>query len=176
MKKVFKVIPITTLLFVLVLTGCDKKEEYSNYKHYKLSNFEDQKPMLITFHSNNGEKYNYVVVEKKDEGTSLFLLYQVNDDDYILLEEMSSPKDKEFTVGYNDNKLYIISDNFNEYTLKKEKITKKNLKFFIGEEEIGPASITNVDNNYIYIDAYISGYHNITKTRCSLSTNKCEIE
>lgn len=175
MKKSVKIISITLFVFILLLTGCSKKDDYSDYKHYKLVDFEDQKPMLFTFHSNQGDKYNYAVVQKKDEGTSIYLLYQVNDDKYILLEEMNVPNDKQFTVGYNDNKLYIISDGFMEYSLEKEKITKKKLKFYIDEEEIGQYSISNVENNYIYINAYITGYHNITRVKCSLSSYKCEM-
>ncbi len=176
------------ILSVIFLCGCSNKNNlYSDFEHYNLVDKEPKK--VYTFY-NKQEKNTYVIaditLEKQDEGGIHGLFYNVDLDDYILLDEIelcgdSTPElatSDKYTYFY-ENKLYTLrclGNSLIEYDLENHKFEKKELKFSYNEsEDLDIKYIEKVDDNNIYYIATIhNNYNGELLVKCSLHNYICE--
>lgn len=159
------------------LCGCTNnniEDKYSNFVHYSSSDFEK------TFYN-----HGYVVATLSEwEAASHLLLYQISQDDYILLDKIDSCRDvisidSSNTYFYKD-KLYLLrcgSGAVIEYLLEEEKTKPGKLVNYdtskISKEKIFISSIEKIENNYIY---YTGSTGKSFTFKCSLDTNICELD
>lgn len=161
------------LIFVscILLSGCtnDKVEDkYANFQHYSSSDFEK------TLY-NNG--YVIGVLPSNSMAFEELLLYQVGQDDFIFLTEISGFQeepnlDKTATYFYKD-KLFVlryVPSVIIEFSLDGEKTKNgKTIYFKYKDKTINVSSIKKVENNYIYLESN-------EKFKCTLDTHICELD
>ena len=172
MKKLILTILLCCSLVILT-NGCKKEED--NYEHYNLLTNEDT--TYYNMATPEGWSQNYAIANitpEYSEGFEYGLFYELKDDDYILLEKFN---DKIGSELY-DNKLYILyGHKIYEYSLNREKVDKKKLDFQY-YKSISPATLHNIENDYIYIYALTDDDNNEhiinINLRCSLKDLKCE--
>lgn len=183
------------IVLAVLLCGCGTKEkdDLDDYKHYQLKESE-----TVSYKLNLGYN-NYATYALADisqgEGCSTGLFYQIDELNYILLDEIEScgEKDAHTNQLYNlffDDKLYFVrclGSSIIEYTLNGKDIQKKELKFDESQilkdiEDDGSLhylethKIDKVDIDYIYFSANIHNIDNSSvKIKCSLKDYKCEI-
>lgn len=181
MKKIFML-----LIGVILVCGCQNKENnYDSFKHYELN--QSQKD-YYNYIDKNGKTEVYVIADITPENYEYKLdglFYEISNNDYILLDEIENNNSKVFQ---HENKLYVTACNsmcHYEYTLDKEKTSKKELNFKVSE--VGKQltlyeAIDLKDNNIYYrakmydssIDETYWGKEYVLK--CDLKTYKCEEE
>lgn len=189
----YKKIIFLILFGCIFLTACGNK--YKNFEHYDLRklNIND-----YTFHYDNRDD-TYAVADitniKNDMGGIVGLFYKISDDDYILLDEIEScgNTDSDYILsnvanyfyqrkGNNQAKLYtsrcLGANLLYEYTLEKEKISKKQLEFDYsditkGTDTINSSRILNVDDDYIYLDVSLNSARTQVNIKCDFNSMKC---
>ena len=162
---------------VCLITGCGKKEE--TYKHTTLEDYGDLEPITTSYRDQEGKLHRYAIVQKvKGEENIVYVLYEDGDNDYIQVFGISVAKDKESSVGYYENKVYVVSTNLIEYTLDKETTSQKDLSFYLNDVKVIPTSIISVDKEYIKFKTYVfENEHHVSKeVKCSLTNYTCEEE
>ncbi len=172
MKKLILTILLCCSLLILT-NGCKKEED--NYKHYNLLTYKD----IIYYNMANSEGWsqNYAIANitpEHSEGFEYGLFYELDDDDYILLEKFN---DKVASALYN-NKLYILYGyKIYEYNLNREKIDKNKLEFKY-YKSISPETLRSIENDYIYFNAITDDDENKhiinIDLKCSLKDLECE--
>ena len=168
---------IFIFICICLITGCGKKEE--TYKHTTLEDYNDSNPMYTSYYDTEGKTNKYAIVQKvKGEENIVYVLYEDGDNSYIQVFGISIAKDKESSVGYYENKVYVVSTNLIEYTLDKETTSQKDLSFYLNDVKVIPASIIGVDKEYIKFKTYIfENEHHVSKeVKCSLIDYTCEEE
>lgn len=189
----YKKIIFLILFGCIFLTACGNK--YKNFEHYDLRklNIND-----YTFHYDNRDD-TYAVADitniKNDMGGIVGLFYKISDDDYILLDEIEScgNTDSDYILSNVANYFYQRKDNnqaklytsrclganlLYEYTLEKEKISKKQLEFDYsditkGTDTINSSRILNVDDDYIYLDVSLNSARTQVNIKCDFNSMKC---
>lgn len=188
----YKKILFLILFCCIFFTGC--RNEYKNFEHYDLKN---KNITTYTFHYDNRDDI-YAIADitdiKNDMGGIVGLFYKTNDDDYILLDEIEScgNTDSDYILSEAVNYFYQRKDNQHaklytsrcvganllyEYTLEKENISKKQLKFDYSDitndvDTINSSRILNVDDNYIYFDVSLNSARQIN-IKCDFNSMKC---
>lgn len=171
------------LFLILCVCGCEKKVQYTDFKHYDLKGYDITNKYSLV--DDNNYKHEYVITDITPEYSEEIingLFYKVSENDYILLDEIKSCnsleafKSKNQNYFYND-KLYVNRCSGGvvlEYTLSGSKTSKKDLLSELDSKWM-LISISNVDDDYIYYNgrASISGTTEIVK--CSKANNKCEL-
>ena len=165
------------LIFIFVcvclITGCGKKEE--TYKHTTLEDYGDLEPITTSYRDQEGKLHRYAIVEKINEGNEVFVLYQVGDNDYIQVFGTSVDKDKNYSVGVYNNKVYIITSNVVEYILDEKTSSRKDLEFHMNDLPVLPSGIDKIEDGYIYFDDYMfADGNNEKELKCSLINYTCE--
>lgn len=188
MKKLLLVV------VVMFLCGCgsDVNNDYASYKLYELKSSD-----IVSYTYNMGYNNNvtYALADiSEGEGFTTGLFYQVDENDYILLEEIESCGDENAHESslynvFNNDKLYTVrclGASINEYTLNGTEVQKKELKFDESkvletlEKDESPHyleshKIDRVDVDYIYFEAVIHNGPSNVKVKCSFKDNKCEL-
>lgn len=190
---------LVLFFLILVVSGCDNdKNKYENFEHYDLKNFR-----IInsnTFYSDKGSEI-YVVADmspEQAEGRENGIFYQINPNDYILLDIINVSdyyehleNNDSYTYFYDNKKkgekqLFIIRNLGSirlKYNLNGENYEKITLNFDMTEisseplEYVQLSSISKVEDDYIYYKGNIHNReeHNLL-IKCSLSTNKCQLD
>ena len=178
MKKILMMVLIILLLF----SGCSN--ENKEFEHYDLTNYEKLTYKVV----GNFEENIYAIADITPENYEMKiygLFYKISDNDYILLDKIENGSLNEEENYLINNKLYVNSHNAShhyEYTLLKDKTTKKELNFDYSSvgKQIRMYYPTKVEDNYIYyysvmydstIDLEYWGKKYILK--CSLEDYKC---
>ena len=175
-------------IMLLCLTGCNNEELYADYEHYDLK---DKELQYYNCLDDEHIKRTYVVADitpENYESKLRGLYYQVDEDDYILLDKIDLYYyDEGHSRTYNamyDNKLYVLGRPESEdidgsvivYTLNREEFSITGLDFDFSSlpDNIDRASqrIKNVDNNYIYFNNYSMEANAYVK--CSLKDYTCK--
>ena len=170
------------LIIILLFSGCNNK--YDNFEYYDLTNYKK-----LTFkYVENFEENIYVLADitpKNYEMKLYGLFYKISDNDYILLDKIENGSLSEQENYFINNKLYVNACNSSchfEYTLLKDKTTKKELNFDYSSvgKQIRMYYPTKVEDNYIY---YYSVMYDSTINldywgkeyilKCSLENYKC---
>ena len=173
---------------ILFLTGCSEEELYADYEHYDLKGKEVQYYECL---DDERVKRTYAVADitpEEYESKLRGLFYQVDENDYILLDKIDLHYyDEGNSRTYNamyDNKLYVLGEPESEdiygdvivYTLNREEFTIKELDFDFSSLpdsiDLSFLRIKNVDSNYIYF--YNSYMIDDTYVKCSLENYICE--
>ena len=99
-------------IMLLCLTGCNNEELYADYEHYDLK---DKELQYYNCLDDEHIKRTYVVADitpEEYESKLRGLFYQVDEDDYILLDKIDLYYyDEGHSRTYNamyDNKLYVL--------------------------------------------------------------------
>ncbi len=195
MKKI-----IICILVLILFCGCTNNKQKGKYDDYERIHFVEAQVNRKVFNNDV-----YAVVDITEEtvmvgpGEENALVYQIGPDEWIVLDKIESGgsgfsniyNDPKYTYFYYDkekdeNKLYTVRAfglDLREYTLKKEKFEKKDLKFDTSSiVESSPTSylelyeMEKVEDNFIYYHASI---HNTSKRvfmKCSLENYVCELE
>ena len=172
---------VILLFFCLFLSGCSKNE-YSNFEHYDLKNYDTSRKYV--YMDDNKVLQEYVITDitpKESLQVVNALFYKVGENDYILLDEIkycdnpNSYQNNKYAYFYN-NKLYIAGCDGGlllEYTLDGSNIEKIDLltKF---DSKYMLYSIENIDEKYIYYSGKESISSLIESIKCSRQTYKCE--
>lgn len=170
------------LFLILCVCGCENKNQYTDFKHYNLKDYDITNK--YSFVDDNNYKHEYVITDITPENSEEIingLFYKVANNDYILLDEIKSCnsseafKSKNQNYFYND-KLYVNRCSGGvvlEYTLSGSKTSKKDLLSKL-DSKLMLTSINNVDDDYIYYNgsSSISGSTEVTK--CSRKNYKCQ--
>ena len=180
MKKI-----ISVVMILFLITGCNNKKEEDHYKHYSLESFG------ASYSKYNVYKDEYIVANTTKKGSELIvngLLYNIKDNDYILLDEFATcgytdAYKSQHTVYFYLDKLYVnVCHNVYEYTLNGTKTQKEDLlsKFDMSKINITNlyfSSITEIDDKYIYFDSYstLENKSNVS-VKCDKNTYICEIK
>lgn len=175
---------IIILLLLVIVSGCGilENNRFSSYKHYDLIN---EDIMVHSYVDNENITRKYAIADittKSSEAIIYGLFYQVDKNDYILLETLEISGNANDAIKFHGNHLYTINTGTNsgnfEYVLDAEKIKKTKLTFEFSSGFL-TRSIQNVTGNEIYYYAYTndetSGNSINVKLKCSLSTYKCEL-
>lgn len=185
---------------ILCICGCGNKkqiDQYADFDHFDLKN---KNINSYTFHyDDNIETYAIadITLERHDEGGINGLFYKIDDNDYILLDEIESCGNQDDLYKYerynyfysddknNQNKLFInrcLGGLLLEYTLEGENFQKKVLKFDTSNISNNPLEyvmidyIEKVDTQNIYYNANIRNTDKFDITiKCSLSNYECEL-
>lgn len=179
--KKHKVILLLLLFLILILSGCSKNK-YSNFEHYDLKNYDTSRKYV--YMDNNKILHEYVITDitpKESLEIVNALFYQIEKDDYILLDEIrfcdnpNSYQNNSYAYFYN-NKLYITGCDGGlllEYTLNGNNIEKIDLltKF---DTNYMLYKIENIDEEYIYYSGKKSISDSLESVKCSRQTYKCE--
>ncbi len=167
----------------ILLGGCTKEKD--NFEHYDLK---DKELNLYTYYNNSNQKEVYALADITPENylsTLTGFFYQVDDDDYILLETLESNKPdaykKDFMYQFYNNKLYGIGNGDTpmifEIELQGTKSKMKELKFQVDGQtnHFLTTSIRKVDNDSITIsgDIFIDGHDEYKYYDCSLKDYQC---
>lgn len=189
----YKKIIFLILFGCVFLTGCGDK--YKNFEHYDLKKLNANS---YTFHYDNKDDI-YAVADitniKNDMGGIVGLFYKINDGDYILLDEIENcgNTDSDYILSNAVNYFYQRKDNnqaklytsrcvganlLYEYTLEKEKISKKQLEFDYLDitkdaDTISSSRILKVEDNYIYFDVSLNSARTQVDIKCDFSSMKC---
>lgn len=176
----------TLIVFILLLTicGCSNKTE-NRYDDFEHSNLSGKDIISYTNIDDDGLQHKYAIADITPDSHEIFiygLFYQISSDDFILLTKIESSIQKEYVTKFYGNKLYVLDQNgdaYNiEYTLDKEKISKKELNFNF-YKGFAPYSINDIQENYIYYSAHTNddstGSSISVKIKCSLNTYECEL-
>lgn len=173
---------IMFFLVGLCMCGCEKNNQYDNFEHYDLTNYDTTNS--YTYVGENNQKYEYIVTditpaisEERIEG----LFYKVSDNDYILLDKINSCTSAE---AYNsskqtyfyDNKLYVNRCSGGvvlEYTLAGSETSKTDLLLKLDSSYM-LTSINSVDEENIYYDGSASISSPTEIIKCSRKDYKCE--
>lgn len=186
------------LMSLFILCGCEfNKSEYSNYEHYNLSDY-PHKEFLYTrddtgpWYDIQTEKYAIAVLNKNGFKEGIF--YEVEDQDYILLDRFDGSPDEydiEYYTQLYKDKIYIVRGlSMYEFTLDKENTKRRDLQFDYSNildnykpyKEVNCSDyvfgfrIDNIDDDYIYFrNVQIRCVDNlIFHIKCSLTDLKCE--
>lgn len=129
MKKIVFIVTIC-----VILCGCSKEVDYSNYKHYDLK---ENEKLTYKYMREDGELQEFAVAvltpsDAEDIREGIF--YKVGDNDYIMLDELHNTSNGNYqknpqwyTIFYQD-KLFIVRTSGTpalQYTLNKENTQKK---------------------------------------------------
>lgn len=193
MKKVLMLI-----FLILIMSGCDNnKNKYENFEHYDLKSFR-----IInsnTFYSDKGSK-TYVVADmssEKAEGRDNGIFYEIDQNDYILLDTINV-SDQYEDLQYDDDHTYFYDNSAGKkqlfiirnlgsillkYNLNGENSEKTVLNFDMAEisseplEYVQLSAIKKVEKDDIYYRGNIhnKGEYNLL-IKCSLSTYKCQLD
>ncbi len=161
-------------------------DEYANFKHYKTRDF-------IKIVGNGG--YAVASLPPAGElGSETVLLYQIDRDDFILLEELSFREMlyNEEHMRYYKDKLYIFDSTISmiyEFTLDGVNTRRKDLIFDMSDIFKAEVimydlySIEKIESNYIYFRGSVRGYNDkgnkpaghtdVINMKCSLIDYKC---
>lgn len=191
------------LLFVLVVciflcSSCvGQKSDFDKFEHFDLKNKDINSYSFYCDDSIETYAIADITFERQDEGGINGLFYKIDNNDYILLDEIESCgsqddlyNNERYTYFYRDdsnnqNKIFVnrcLGSLLLEYTLEGENFEKVELKFDTSEISSNPLEhvmidyIEKVENQNIYYNANINNTdnHDIT-IMCSLSTYKCEL-
>lgn len=169
---------ILMVIMLLCLTGCSEEKLYADYEHYDLKD-----KRIFTYNCLNDEriKQTYAIADitpNNFEGQSIRgLFYQVNGNDYILLDKIESgnyteDENDKFNV-INGNKLYAIGNLSSPavvvYNLDGINTTKEELNFTLNNKIIIIESIDSIKNDNIYFLTYDNKI-----AECSLEDYTCE--
>ena len=175
MKKI-----LVILMIVLFLSGCGDK--YKDYKHYELKGDES---INYTVHYDDGEA-NYAIADVSvlygvTEMKLYGLLYQVEKNDYIILDTFGLRGSLNYSAKFYNDKLYVLTVGSNAgnyvYTLNREKFDKKEFDYNFGRN-FYIATIKNIKDNIISFSGYQSGSSGYTENaeyNCPLAGGNCEI-
>lgn len=101
-------------IMLLLLTGCELNSDYENFEHYDLKDKEVQYYECL---DDDHIKRTYAVADitpENYESKLRGLFYQVDNDDYILLDKIDLYYyDEGHSSAYNamyDNKLYVLGE------------------------------------------------------------------
>lgn len=178
MKKVF-------LFFLIIcVCGCSNKNEMSGFKHYQLSNFENDSVKYSYYNEKTHHMDEYIIADitPKDSLLNISgLFYQVDDDDYILLDKFEDGNSNYIFEEYNyfsEEKLYVIRGHgatIYEYNLNGPNTQKKDLSSKI-KIKLYDATVEKVDNGYIFLEGQDGFSSNDQKhIKCSQKTYDCKI-
>lgn len=173
---------IMFLLLVLFMCGCEKHDQYDNFEHYDLTNYDTSNS--YTYVDDNNLKYEYVVTDITPEASEEIingLFYKVSDNDYILLDTINSCTYIEAYKNYKqtyfyDNKLYVNRCSGGivlEYTLSGSETEKVNLLSKLNSSYM-LISINKVDEKNIYYNGSASYSSPTEIIKCSREDYKCE--
>ena len=175
MKK-FLVLAVISLLFC----GCGDK--YKDYEHYELK---DDEAITYTVHYDDGEAHYaitdvsvlYGVTEMKLYG----LLYQVAENDYIILDTFGLRGSLNFSAKFYNDKLYVLTVGSNAgdyvYTLNREKFDKEEFNYNF-ERGFYISSIKDIKDNIISFSGYqqnSSGFTENAEYNFPLNGGNCEV-
>lgn len=164
------------------MCGCEKNNQYDNFEHYDLTNYDTSNSYIYI--GDNNQKYEYIVTDitpKASEERIDGLFYKISDNDYILLDQISSCtsteayKNSKQTYFY-DNKLYVNRCSGGvvlEYTLSGSETEKVNLLSKFNSSYM-LTSINKVDEKYIYYNGSISISSPTEIIKCSREDYNCE--
>lgn len=195
-----KKIIIVIFFICLMLFGCGKKadDKYADYEHYSEKQFDNSKGEPVRYIFNNDREHNIYVVTNVTNEEGKLLLYKVGENNYISLKKFINNEETFDAYFYQDwkndlNKLYIISGDYFEYILDKEKVTSKKLDFDIPdipqeiikeyEKDTGNKvdnsyaeiyGIKDVSNEFIYFRANLHNLYRTVTIKCSLDSFDCE--
>lgn len=166
----------------LLLSGCNKKDVYEGLEHYDLStNTSDIRYIYTTDEKNNKpDTYAYAILDPSQANPTCGLLYQTEQDDYVLLGE----NDCYDTSGthQDEDKLYIAGFGVTLYKLNKEKTEKEeiNLDLTHINKYIDVLYYTlKLDDDFIYFKATSHEKEEWGKElnlKCSLENYTCELD
>lgn len=184
----------------IILCGCSKEVDYSNYKHYDLK---ENDKLTYTYMAEDGLKQEFAVADITPQGeydVKEGIFYKVGDDDYIMLDELYPTQNSSYhenplwyTYFYQD-KLFIIRNNgwlALQYTLNKENTKKAEIwlssgipdeprqdviyldKSSVTDENFWSYHMEKIENNWIYFKGKTTDLESFD-FKCSLDNNKCE--
>lgn len=186
MKKII----LTYILILILLCGCSfndeyqEKNKYEDFEHYDLRDKMGTNE-LSTYTYNGAKYYTADITPPRYEMNISGIFYQVSFDDYILLDEIEYRDIRGFQ--YKD-KLYVkycIYNCFYEFTLNREKTSKKEMNFNYSNisDSLYLREIQDMDDKYFYFaaEARESGenrkydWGEPLNVRCSVETYNCEL-
>lgn len=170
---------IICLILLLCISGCDNNID-KKFAHFDIKNIDSESTKYTYINDSTNQVEKYIVTDTTPKGSEIYmngLLYEVNDDDYILLDEFESSNstaDYKFEgINYfSGNKLYIIRGDgatVLEYTLDGTNTSKKDISSKI---KLQSAEITKIKDGYIYLKG-IDADKNEKNLKCSQKTYKC---
>lgn len=171
MKKVGKALLL--VIGIVFICSCEKSVDYSGFEHYDLTEYEK----IEYSYYDNYEKNNYAfAIIEHGEGDTVGLLYQVGENDYILLDTMMR-HGTNLKVAYKffGDKLYTVNLGPNSgvyvYTLNKSSLVKDEIEF----DNLGlPFEIVKVDRDYIYYKSCYGDHGNLFGIfKCSFDDLTC---
>ena len=168
---------IIFLFLIFYVCGCEKSNQYTNFEHYDLTNYDTTNK--YTYVGDDNYKYEYVITDITPESSEERingLFYKVSDNDYILLDEIKSCNSSEAYKSDKQNYFYGESLYVNrcsggvvlEYTLSGSKTAKTDLLSKLDSSFI-LISINSVDEKYVY-------YNGSARFSCPSEVIKCSIE
>lgn len=165
---------------ILILCGCSFEEEnneFDNFKHYKTED-------LVKIVHNGG--YAIALLPPTEMiGSATVLLYQVDKDDYILLNEISITEVSfdESHIRYYKDRLYVLESGIiREYILdgpntKSNNVVIYDYKKITDNSSIYIGSIEKIEDNYIYYTgSTTNGLESYDNIKCSLESRICELD
>lgn len=194
---------IILLLLIGFLCGCSlTNDPYKDFEHYDLSKYKHREFLYSRdttgpWYDNISENYAIsLLIPKGEEANALGfdegLFYQVDDNDYILIDRYygddSSYNSDLYTYYYKD-KIYILRDvYFCEYTLNRENTIKNEITFDYSSVQdkyctidsdpcnIYGRQISKIDDEYVYFrEVSIRHVDNLKfDLKCSLKDYICE--
>lgn len=181
---------IILIITAVLLCGCSfsSKDEYEGYKRYQFE------PSDIFYTGNINHDTYALAYLGEDHKTGIF--YQINDKDYILLEEINFCDNERTPEGSTNNyfykdKLYLVrcyGKSIIEYTINNLNLQKREIKLDDSKviDIIGHGGyhhnaekhlIKKADDDYIYFEASIYTRPNKKAYyKCSLIDYICEMD
>ena len=179
MKRILWLVPI----LLIFICGCSNEEETRDFKHYTLQDNDTTSTLYFYTNTNTNQTETYIVTDitpNDSEEIINALFYEIDDNDYIMLDEFSScsnPTDyKNQSHNYfSDNKLYITrcsGGTVVEYTLDGTNTQKKDLSNIVNLQN---ATVKEVKDGYVFFEGKDSS-RNTKIVKCSQNSYDCETE
>ena len=189
---IFGIIAVIMTIITILLTlysSLSIENKYSGYEHYGLT---EKNAYIYTFHHDDGKR-TYAISDITPEEYETYLegiFYEVNEDDYILIEKFDTPNRtiKEGSIStYHYSNYFYTNNNLEdklitlrstnyvmEYTLKEEKIEKKEINFDYSQINSIPflKRIEKIEDEYIYFMAQNKNNEELN-IKCSLKDYIC---
>ena len=89
MKKILWLVPV----LLIFICGCSNEEETRDFKHYTLQDNDTTSTLYFYTNTNTNQTETYIVTDitpNDSEEIINALFYEVDDNDYIMLDEFSS--------------------------------------------------------------------------------------
>lgn len=169
------------IVILLIAIGCSNKNKWDGYQHYSLN---DKEPILYSYYDEYTNVYAVADITPENyEVGVLGIFYQIEKNDYILIDSIECNKNIDLIAKFYDDKLYVIgavgNSGFYTYELHHENLKKEEVSFE-SRKKFTPIEIDKIEKGKIYLRAWTSDDEGkmavvSANVECQLSNYKCEI-